>query len=179
MGTWGYESCSNDHVWDAMPKNLVADIHNIKSADARACLDAWEKRANESSWDWMDREVFVGLVVWALRYGCTVSQRWLKMAKSFIERFQEDQLYQETFKDAQKKRDALVEEQADIHYALEHQGCLAAKKKVVGLMERIRLQGAYEMPRNPQAEHELHAVKWPGSRAYGMPVEGQAAPPSN
>lgn len=132
MGAWGDESCSNDGCWDLLG---VADIYNMTPEQIEAAL----KDAEESKWAATYERL--GVVIWVLRHGWTVPEKYLKIAKDWVKKLIDAKSWDEDWCDPKSRRRQLLKEQTNVEEALANGGRLKAKEHIPGLLEKFAERG--------------------------------------
>lgn len=133
MGCWGFEAYSNDHTYDCLPVNL-------NSMTQEQCDKAIAKASGYISTPRVgsdyESEAFLGVVVWTLTSGKSVSASTLQFALEIARNFLARDEYLKCYASSEAKKYALEREIKAMEYALSHYG-LAELEKGKGLLENI------------------------------------------
>lgn len=131
MGTWGYESYSNDGCYDAMAD--ISDIHAITSKQADRCLTKLLPTLRESYEGF--KQDFVGVALWALHHECKVKPKMLTRAIELAKELLKSDHASE-WDDPTKRKEHLKQEIAEFEAAIANNG-QGVGKRVPGLLEKI------------------------------------------
>ena len=132
MGSWGEESCSSDSCWD----NLWAkDIHNMtqKEADSSLAKTFIKKVAKDDNDEFAAQ---LGVVIWILRQGLKVEEKYLVQAKSITKLLLGSQDYLDCWNSPKERATHLKREAKEITIAIGNGG-VGKKKHIPGLFEKI------------------------------------------
>jgi hypothetical protein len=134
MGAWGEESCSNDSCWD----NLYAEnIHEMTQAEAdNSLVKAFSRQAEDDD----DLCAKVGVVIWILRQGLRVKEKYLDRAKDIAYHLLGCKEYLDRWNSSKTRAAHLGREIEEIKEAIKDGG-LGKKQHIPGLFEKIAALG--------------------------------------
>lgn len=126
MGTFGSESYSNDTVWDwlgaAGEEVKIHEMTEEQIAEAlRLFLEKHPEPLHKRKYD-DDRQTFLGMVVWCLYDGLTISEKYLRIAEKCAQDLLADKEHLAPWKDEAERLNCLIREYREVRYALTHLG---------------------------------------------------------